>query len=481
MKTGVRRACVLGVVLFNGSPLILHAADAADTLKADAAAAMKKAATYYRTKVARHSGYVYYYSLDLLLRLGEGVASSDQVWVQPPGTPTVGMAYLRAYEATGDPFYLDAATETAEALIYGQLKSGGWTNCIDFNPSGQRVSLYRNGKGSGRNYSSLDDDQTQSAIRFLIQADRAHRFQHKAIHEAATIALGALLKAQFANGALPQGWGGPVDQNKPVLRASLPKYDWRTEGHIKNYWDMYTLNDGLAGTVAQVLIEAHQTYGDARYKAALARLGDFLVLAQLPEPQPAWAQQYNYDMHPIWARKFEPAAVSGRESQDVMETLLTISEYCGDRKYREPVPRALAYLRRSLLPDGRLARYYELASNRPLYMKRRGDVYTLTYDDSDLPSHYGWKTVANLDEIEARYKALEAGDRRPAKPVSPDLLARQVRAIIDALDAQGRWITTSKGEPLVGQPKFRPGEQFISSAVFSVNLTTLSEYLRAGK
>jgi hypothetical protein len=130
--------------------------------------AIKKAATFYRSKVARHGGYVYFYSVDLQRRFGEGVASLDQNWVQPPGTPTVGMAYLKAFNATGDRYYLDAATETADALIYGQLKSGAWTNCIDFDPRGQRVSLYRNGKGRGRKRSFVlvsgirRDSQTES-------------------------------------------------------------------------------------------------------------------------------------------------------------------------------------------------------------------------------------------------------------------------------------------------------------------------------
>lgn len=58
----------------------------------DAVAALRKAAEFYRTRVATHGGYVYYYSPDLSRRLGEGVASDSQIWVQPPGTPTVGMA-----------------------------------------------------------------------------------------------------------------------------------------------------------------------------------------------------------------------------------------------------------------------------------------------------------------------------------------------------------------------------------------------------
>ena len=42
------------------------------------------------------------------------------------------MAYLKAYAATADRFYLDAARETAEALVNGQLASCGWTQVIHF-------------------------------------------------------------------------------------------------------------------------------------------------------------------------------------------------------------------------------------------------------------------------------------------------------------------------------------------------------------
>ena len=84
-----------------------------------------------------------------------------------------------------------------------------------------------------------------------------------------------------------------------VIEASYPDYGWRTEGKIKNYWDMYTLNDNVAGYIAETLIEAYRVYGDDKYKMALRRLGDFLILAQMPEPQPAWAQQYSYEMKPI--------------------------------------------------------------------------------------------------------------------------------------------------------------------------------------
>jgi hypothetical protein len=205
-------------------------------------------------------------------------------------------------------------------------------------------------------------------------------------------------------------------------------------------------------------------------------LGDFLFLAQMPDPQPAWAQQYSHAMQPIWARRFEPPAVTGGESQDVLETLMRIYRATGDKKYLEPIPRALAYLKKSKLSDGRLARYYELESNKPLYMTRRGDEYTLTYDDSDLPDHYGWKVESRLEAIEREYQSLAANPNPP--PTQPGMpSAERVRQIIVDLDDQGRWLTTYAGERLTGQPKFKPGEQYLSSEVFARNMQLLAAYL----
>ncbi|MHC4496983.1 MAG: pectate lyase, partial [Planctomycetota bacterium] len=110
MKKHGKLIAVCTLVFLFGSD-ILSCDNVHADLREQAAATMRKAASFFRTKVASHGGYVYYYSLDLQKRWGEGAATADQIWVQPPGTPTVGMAYLKAYEATSDRFYLDAATE----------------------------------------------------------------------------------------------------------------------------------------------------------------------------------------------------------------------------------------------------------------------------------------------------------------------------------------------------------------------------------
>lgn len=444
-------------------------------LQEDALQAMKRAASYYRTKVASHGGYVYYYSTDLQQRWGEGKAATDTIFVQPPGTPTVGMAYLDAFAATDDPFYLDAAREAAEALVDGQLASGGWTQVIHFaKPKQGRLGKYRKGHGGNWNVSSLDDGQTQAALQFLIRVDEALDFKHEEIHEATLFGLDSLLKAQFENGGFPQGWQAPVAR-QPVLKAKYPEYDWKSEGKVKNYWDYYTLNDNLAGTVADTLLKAHRVYGDDKYKAALQKLGDFLLLAQLQEPQPAWCQQYSYDMVPIWARKFEPPAIASSESQDVMNTLIKIAEYTGQKRFLEPIPSAVAYFKKSLLSDGRVARFYELRTNKPLYMDGK---YQLTYDDADAPAHYGWKKSAHFDRIERDYRAAKNGERLPHAKVAT-LTETEAKRIITDADDQGRWVSTYAGESLVGQPNFAKSFRYISSAVFSRNLSALSAYVAA--
>ncbi|MGC3971821.1 MAG: pectate lyase [Pirellulales bacterium] len=191
---------------------------------------------------------------------------------------------------------------------------------------------------------------------------------------------------------------------------------------------------------------AYGIYRDEKYKRAIALLGDFLIAAQMPDPQPAWCQQYNYELVPIWARKFEPPAVSGWESQDVLETLLDVYGLTQDAKYLKPIPSALAYLKKSQLADGRMVRYYELETNKPLYMNRNGEQYYLTYDDTNLPDHYGWKQESRLLKIEERYKdvlnpcahcrcRIRAQERRRTLGRRPpcDRFARRRRPLADDL------------------------------------------------
>ena len=243
-------------------------------LRERAAAGLRRAVGYFRTEVATEGGYLWRYSEDLARREGEGKATATQVWVQPPGTPAVGMAYLAAYEATGDRYYLDAAQETAHALVRGQLRSGGWAHQIEFDPALRKRFAYRTDGGGGeraRNVTTLDDDSTQSAVRFLVRVDAALKGKDDRIHEATGYALNSLLKAQYPNGAWPHGYSGFPDPVKfPVKMANIPE-TWPRAPVKKEYWEYYTLNDNLIPDLVDTLLEAARLTGEPKYRAAAGR------------------------------------------------------------------------------------------------------------------------------------------------------------------------------------------------------------------
>jgi hypothetical protein len=123
------------------------------------------------------------------------------------------------------------------------------------------------------------------------------------IREALEYALAGMLRAQYPNGAWPQGsLGKPyIPADHPPRKASLPE-DWRERPKITEYWFLSPLNDHSHTRCVATMLEAHRRFGGDKYLEAARRAGDFLIQAQLPDPQPAWAQQYTFDMLPCPVR-----------------------------------------------------------------------------------------------------------------------------------------------------------------------------------
>jgi hypothetical protein len=111
LRTTSAVASGLLVAMLLGMPAAM-AEPGRGVLAARASEALHRAVAFYRERVAVHGSYLWKYSPDLAVRRGEGEASPSQGWVQPPGTPAVGLAYLGAWEATGEGYLLDAALET---------------------------------------------------------------------------------------------------------------------------------------------------------------------------------------------------------------------------------------------------------------------------------------------------------------------------------------------------------------------------------
>jgi hypothetical protein len=272
-----------------------------------------------------------------------------------------------------------------------------------------------------------------------------------------------LLRAQYPNGAWPQGFDGKLraTTNDPGKRAQIPK-EWSRTPDVKEYWWKYTFNDGAMGDCIRTLLEAHERLKKPEYLEAARRGGDFILLAQLPGPQSGWAQQYNFAMEPAWARRFEPPAVSSGESAGIIRTLIDLYAATGDEKYLKPIPAAIDWLQRSQIGTNKWARFYELGSNKPLYFTKD---YRLVYTDDDLPTHYGFQGSFGVAEAIARFEKVQREGRAGAKALGERRIRKpneeQVRELITALDGKGRWLRNNR----------------IEARLFIENVNVLCDYL----
>jgi rhamnogalacturonyl hydrolase YesR len=452
--------------------------------------AMEKATVFMRS-ISTEGGYVYLYSPDLQKRTAERPTSATQIAIQPPGTPSMGLAFLRAYEATHAAVFLDAARAAATALARCQLASGGWHATADFDPARPNVDgkLY-----GGENYkfgqiikhtigTTFDDDTTQSAVRFLLQFAKVTKDSDKpedvAIHQSLDRALTGMMRAQYPNGAWPQMYRGEARDPKdfPIKKASIPQ-DYPRTWPDADYTGYYTLNDNGHSTCVKTMLLAYQITGKPEHLESARRGADFLLLAQLPEPQPAWAQQYNRYMEPAWARMHEMPSACSAESGGVIRALLDTYLETGDEKYLSAAAPAVAWLQRSKIGKNLWARLYELGTNKPVYGDERGRIF---YSREELSpkfaAGYVWESKFKIPEVLADYERLKNEGReaflaaaKTPRQTFPELES-SVDQILAALDSQGRWITDERWR------KGHPPEPSISTKTYIQNIETLADYL----
>ncbi|HOX39510.1 MAG TPA: pectate lyase [Candidatus Brocadiia bacterium] len=438
-----------------------------DLLQEKTVEAILKSSAFMRS-ISTHGGYLWEYTLDLKKRWGEGTATEMQIWVQPPGTPSVGQALLRAYRATGKPEMLDHARAAGYALAWGQLPVGGWKYSIDFasfdpaNPAPPRNAEMKKLAGSAEALRGLyeklqggtfDDDTTQSALRFLMDLDK--ELDEEWLDRAIKDGLEFILKAQYPNGGWPQIF--------PLCGG---------------YHDYYTFNDSAMNDCIDVMLMANTLYGDDRFLQSARKAGDFIILSQCKPPQTGWAQQYDMNIQPAWARTFEPPAVCSLNASTNIRTLVDLYLYTGESRYLEPIPAAIDWLNRSSLPNGVWARYYEIGTNRPFYCDRdRRIVYNVEELGEERRYGYSWHgeygvagAIAYYTRVkeQGRDAYLAERDREPSqerRKSKTESLSPGVNNIIAAMDEQGRWVNKDR----------------IRCADFCRNINALCEYLELSK
>ena len=462
-------------MIFMLTVLAVFSTQAADT-PGQARRALVKGAVFMRS-ISAEGGYLWRYSTDLQLVAGETRASRSMMWLQPPGTPSVGMALLESYQRTGERALLEHALAAGAALAQAQLASGGWGYRHDFSDPQRTLR---------RNITTFDDNTSQSCLRFLLELGEVatgNTLREQAIRRARDVGLRKLLEAQYPNGAWPQRYDGVPKQPQdfPVLPAHYPK-TWSRVYPKANYINHYTFNDNSHRDCVLLALEAHRVTARPEYLQAARRGGEFILRAQMPEPQPVWAQQYNTRMEPAWARKFEPPSVTGGESVGACRTLIDLYLTTGDAKYLNAVAPAVRWYRRSSIAPGKWARFYELQTNRPLYFTKK---YELTYRDNDMPTHYSFQSSYGVENMIRYYEAVRKQGRTawlaaqtPKKLTAAQRAARaesmekQIRIVIAAQDAQGRWITRGKLET-----RGMSFEDRMETKTFIDHIGVLSKYL----
>lgn len=476
-------------------------ATAAQPTNAEITTTMKKATAFMTDRVALHGGYVWFVSEDLTRRWGEIPARPSQIWLQG-GTERMGQVFLDAWEATGDAQFLNAARKAADALVFGQHALGGFHYFIDFQPAGLEqwyettASKFRWGYEEYRHYygnATYDDRVTADAARFLL---RFYRVTHEAAyHEPVRKALDFVLQSQYPNGAWPQRF--PLS------------HEYAHDG-LPDYTSFYTLNDGAMFAIIELLLDAADTFPDARYLASALRGVDSLIALQGPDGQAAWAEQHGPDLRPIAARTHEPAGYVLRESRMAIHLLHQIYLLTGDARYLAPVPRCIEWYERVNREIGEqkypVPRYWEPGSNKPVYVVRTEQLtpegygkYLWTTDPAKTRCENGpckgdGKPVMNVAALRAEHAAvaaLKTPEDRAARLANMRARASgQPRAragaaaIIAGLDSRGAWVTADNSSPI---PNAAPGAperetvRGISTQVFALNMEALIAELQAAR
>ena len=379
--------------------------------------AMKRAARFMSEEAAVEGGYVWQYLPDFSRRWGELEASPTMIWVQPPGTATVGHLFLDAYHATGDAFYYEAAKKAADALVKGQHPAGGWNYVIDtageeslkqwygtVGANAWRLEEFHHYYGNA----TFDDAGTAEASQLLLRVylEKKDRKYLAPLNKAISF----VLESQYENGGWPQRY--PFVQNGGLHGRA-------------DYTPYITFNDDVAGENLEFLIYAYHGLarngrGDAKILDAINRGMDIFVKTQQPQPQPAWGLQHFPDtLKPAGARTIEPQAFVTHATGTNIKSMLGFYRLTGDRKYLARLPEAMDWLdqvatKPPLNTAGRTHPTFVLeGANTPIYIHRRGsNIANGQYYADDNPTnlivHYGSFRNVDTPALRAEYARLSA-------------------------------------------------------------------------
>jgi PelA/Pel-15E family pectate lyase len=409
-----------------------YAAPAVDVSKKPqgqaALAAMKRATSFMTDTVAYKGGYVWAYLPDFSRTWGEMEAKRTMLWVQPPGTATMGHAFLDAYHATGDEQFWRAAVASTRALVQAQHPAGGWNYIYDFageaslkdwyatiGANGWRLEEFQHYYGNATFDDAGNAEASQLMLRMHLEG-KSSEFK-----QPLEKAIAFVLDSQCPVGGWPQ---------------RFPRAQGASLHGMADYTGYITFNDDVAGENIKFLIMVQQTMGHAKAADAVRRAMDCFKATQQPKPQAAWGLQHTIeDLKPAAARSYEPKAFVTHTSANNISQLMNFYELTGDTSYLARVGEALDWLDSVKLPAG-IANaqrthptFIEVGTNKPLYVHRKGSnvvngAYYVTDALEGSIVHYSPTRVVRTQQLRDRLAKLLAKSPEEASKNSP-LKAKQ--------------------------------------------------------
>lgn len=302
------------------------------------------------------------------------------------------------------------ASNMADNVIQYQSKYGGWPKSTDLaRPPLTSSDIPKDGSGRAN---SLDNDATTLPMEFLARVIQCTR---KPQYIAAfNKGVDYLLDAQYANGGWPQFW---------PLRGD-------------EYFSRITFNDGAMIRVMNILTDIAN--GDSLYdfvdeerrklaSNAVSKGLDCILKSQIHQngKLTAWCAQYDETtLQPAWARAYEPPSLSGSESVDILLYLMSIPN--PTEEIVDAVSAGVDWFKNVAIKgiqleyqkngDGRSepiltanseaphlwARFYELETNKPLYLDRdskfRYDFSEISYERRTGYAYHGHWALELVNE-----------------------------------------------------------------------------------
>ena len=296
-------------------------------------------------------GFPIYCSDDFCTFVGDGGRLWPNEISLQDGTPVVGEVYLQMHRLEPNPAYLAIATTAGDAIVKAQDRThGGFHKYARFSPD--NVAIQPDTRNP-RRHASFDDNTMQGTMIYLISL--FNETGESRYLEALDRGFAFIEASQHPWGAWPQETGYP-----PWIYHSLS-----------------TLNDRLVEDMIAMYLLAIEVFPErvGEFRAIIDKAFDWLVDVQgnggSGIQAGAWAQQYDYEHQPAWARRFEPPAMESSGTAGLVESFIDL--YCAfnDTKYLEPVPAAIEWLNASRITwsDGYegWSRLYELETNVPIY------------------------------------------------------------------------------------------------------------------